>query len=296
MYLLDYGLGDWETLDSTTSAGITATFGFSQAVQGMISIAGYLGKTDDVATYTTLYGKIINAFNAAYFNSTSMLYGGGQQAALALALDMGAASSMETYKSVAANLASKVVANGYWTTGEISLPSLFRVLMNSGHNELLFTLMSSTSYPSYGYEVAQGATSLWEQFNGNSVDSSLNHFMFGYGDTWLRRLSGLGQSPGSFGWANITYRPIIVGELTTASATYRSFRGTASAAWTLDSGLTYAIVVPVGSIGTVILNYTTVLESGSEMVAGSNGIESFATVNNMTTVVVGSGSYNFTAH
>jgi hypothetical protein len=295
-YLLDYGLGDWETLDSTTSAGITATFGFSQAVQGMMSISEYLGKADDNAKYTALSGKIINAFNAAYFNSTSMLYGGGQQAALALALDMGAASSTETYKAVAANLANKVAATGYWTTGEISLPSLFRVLMNSGYNELLYTLMSSTSYPSYGYEVAQGATSLWEQFNGNSVDSSLNHFMFGYGDTWLRRLSGLGQSPGSVGWANITYSPIIVGDLTTASATYRSFRGTASATWRLDNGLTYAVVVPVGSIGTVILNYTTVLENGSDMVAGRNGIESFETVNNMTTVVVGSGSYNFTAH
>jgi hypothetical protein len=168
--------------------------------------------------------------------------------------------------------------------------------MNSGYNELLYTLMSSTSYPSYGYEVAQGATSLWEQFNGNSVDSSLNHFMFGYGDTWLRRLSGLSQSPGSVGWANITYSPIIVGDLTTASATHRSFRGTASATWTLNDGLTYEIVVPVGSIGTVILNYTTVLESGSDMVAGSNGVESFAAVNNTTIVVVGSGSYNFTAH
>jgi alpha-L-rhamnosidase len=120
--------------------------------------------------------------------------------------------------------------------------------------------------------------------------------MFGYGDTWLRRLSGLDQSPGSVGWANITYSPIIVGDLTTASATYRSFRGTASATWTLGNGLTYAVVVPVGSIGTVILNYTTVLESGSDMVAGRNGIESFATVNNVTTIVIGSGSYEFTAH
>jgi alpha-L-rhamnosidase len=71
-YLLNYGLGDWETLDSTTSAGITATYGFSQAVQGMISTAGYLGKANDVAKYTVLAGNIINAFNAAYFNPTSM--------------------------------------------------------------------------------------------------------------------------------------------------------------------------------------------------------------------------------
>ncbi|KAN0110622.1 glycoside hydrolase family 78 protein [Hyaloscypha variabilis] len=295
-YLLNYGLGDWETLDSTTSAGITATYGFSQAVQGMISIAGYLGKANDVAKYTALAGNIINAFNAAYFNPTSMQYGGGQQAALALALDMGAANSTETYKSIAASLVSNVATTGYWTTGEISLPSLFRVLMNSSSNELLYKLMSSTSYPSYGYEVAQGATSLWEQFNGNSADSSLNHFMFGYGDIWLRRLSGLSQSPGSVGWANITYSPITVGDLTTASATYRSFRGIASATWKLDSALTYEIVVPVGSTGTVVLNSTTVLESGSDMVAGSNGIESFATENNTTTIRVGSGSYNFTAH
>jgi alpha-L-rhamnosidase len=209
---------------------------------------------------------------------------------------MGAANSTETYKTIAASLASDVAATGYWTTGEISLPSLFRVLMNSSNNELLYTLMSSTSYPSYGYEVAQGATSLWEEFNGNSVNASLNHFMFGYGDTWLRRLSGLSQSPGSVGWANITYSPIIVGDLTTASATYRSFRGIASATWNLDSALTYAVVVPVGSMGTVILNSTAVLEGGTDMVAGRNGIESFATENNLTTILVGSGTYHFTAH
>jgi hypothetical protein len=294
-YLLNYGLGDWETLDDTTSTGITATYGFSQAVQAMVTIAGYLGKTADVANYKTLSDNIINAFNTAYFNSTSMSYGTGSQADLALALDMGAVNSTETYQSLAASLASKVEASGYWTTGEIALPSLFRVLMKN-NNSLIYTLMSSTSYPSYGYEVTQGATSLWEQFNGNTVNASLNHFMFGYGDTWLRRLSGLSQSPGSVGWANITYSPIIVLDLTTASATYRSFRGIASATWSLDSALTYSIVVPVGSMGTVILNSTTVLESGSNMVAGSNGIASFTSEGGVTTVQVGSGSYVFTAH
>ena len=293
-YLLAYGLGDWETLDNSTYVGVTATYAYAIAAAAMIDISGYLGNSSEAFKYTTLLDNIIDAFNTAWFNSSNNTYMSGTQADFALALDMGAVNSTETYMAVAENLVSAVSKEGYWTSGEISLPALFRSLQNSGNNELLFTLMSSQTYPSYGYEIAQGATSLWEQWDGGS--GSLNHFMFGYGDNWLRTLSGLQQAPGSVAWADILYKPVIVGNMTSASATYRSIKGAANAAWSMSGFiLTYTITVPVLSKGQVVLGYRSILENGAAIVSGENGIISISTNGNITTINVESGTFVFTA-
>jgi len=119
--------------------------------------------------------------------------------------------------------------------------------------------------------------------------------MYGYPDSWFTALSGLAQSNTSVAWQAIDYRPLTLSGLTSASHSYRTIRGTASADWSLSgSTLTYDIVVPVGSIGTVYLNRTTITESGSAISAGSNGIISVSTSGSNTTAIkVSSGTYYF---
>lgn len=181
-----------------------------------------------------------------------------------------------------------------WTTGEISLPSLFRVLHAAGQDEPLYSLMVNTNYPSYGHEILNGATSLWETWDAVTSHSSLNHFMFGYGDVWLRQLSGLGQEDNSIGWGNITFRPILLSNLTSASASTITPRGLASASWTTEQGfLNYTIVVPFGATGTVSLPFQNITESGTN-VSNTSGIVSVERVNSTTILVVGSGTYTFT--
>lgn len=292
--IIQGGLGDWESFDTTTPVNLTSTFGYQQAVSAMMQIANILHKKSDAAKYTALNKKIQTAFHAGFFNTTTKAsYASDSMASNALALDMGAVPSH--YQSAVFNsLLQKINEDAYHLmVGETALPSLFRVLQAHGRDDVLFDMMSVTTNVSYGFQVAQGATSLWEHWDG--VTGSLNHWMFGYGEAWLRRLSGMAQVEGDVGWKDVDFQPVVVGNLTHASATYRSVRGMVAASWELDGdALVYNITVPVGSTGNVVLSSWEVTEGG-QMLKTGDGIERVQKKGQKTTVVVGAGAYNFHA-
>jgi alpha-L-rhamnosidase len=296
IFLLNYGLGDWANFDPCTPVGVTATFGYQQAVNAMITIATALGKTSDAATYSKLQANIRNAFHAKYFDTSSNAsYSCGSQASNALALDMGAVPA-QYQKAVTDSLVASLRSNGnHVTVGEIALPSLFRCLQAANRNDVLFDMMSLTTSPSYGYQVVNGATSLWEYWDGVTGHGSLNHFMLGYGDTWIAGLSGIQQADTSTAWTTINLIPVVVGDLTGVKASYRAPNGVVSASWSKRGGmLTYDVVVPVGSTANVVLNGTSVTEGGAPP-AGRPGVLSVTQNGTITTVVVGCGSYYFAA-
>jgi hypothetical protein len=300
-YTLDYGLGDWETEDGSTPLGITSTLGYQQASISMYQIATILGKTEDAVQYYALNANILKAFHSKFFNynASNPSYGSGSQASNAIALDIGAVPT-EYYNGVLANLISSCWVNepgtGYgwhFTVGEIGLPSLIRALQAGGRDDVVFDLMTSTTNVSYGYQVMQGATSLWEHWDGTS--GSLNHYMFGYGDTWLRTLAGAQQTNTSTAWAGLKFMPVVVGDLTSASSSYRSVRGWVNASWVLDGKtLTYDVTVPVGSTATVYFNSSQITESGQD-VKSIGGMSWTQWGNQAGQVEIGSGSYMFVA-
>lgn len=294
-YLLDYGLGDWVTFDPCTPTGVTATFGYQQVVNAMITIAAAIGNADDAAKYTQLQASIRQAFHAKYFDTASNAsYSCGSQAANAIALDMGAVPS-PYQKAVANSLVGSLQANGnHLTVGEIALPSLFRALQGAGRDDVIFDMMSLTTNVSYGYQLVNGATSLWEKWDGYTGGGSLNHFMLGYSDTWIAGLSGLQQDASSVSWQRINFIPKVVGDLTYAKSSYQTPNGVASASWALQqSSLVYDVVVPVGSTAKVVLTGSDIREGGQDL-AGRPGILSHTANGLQNTVIVGAGTYNFT--
>lgn len=119
---------------------------------------------------------------------------------------------------------------------------------------------------------------------------------YGYGDTWLLKLSGLSQKEGSTGWKEIEYKPLVVGDLTSASTTYRTPRGTASASWAVEGGrITYEITVPVGSVATVTFPSVSAKENAKELKAAASGegIMSVKAGKGETVIRAGSGTYSF---
>ncbi|RYP00449.1 hypothetical protein DL763_000801 [Monosporascus cannonballus] len=297
-YLNDGGLGDWLTLDKTTPKGLASTFGYHSAVSDMAEIEEILGNDAEAANYRALADEIKGGFNSMWFNNTgSPHYATNCQGCNAIALDMGAVAD-EHKADVLANIIASLEAHGWhWTVGEISLPSLIRVLHKAGRDDVLFRLFSQETVPSYGSQVLYGATSLWEHWDAPETGGSWNHFMFGYGDTWILRLSGLAHGEDSVAWRRIDYRPVVVGDLTSARTSYRTPQGVASASWELNgTALSYDVVVPVGSRGTVYLNSTSVTEGGRRLRAGRDGILTVERRDHGQTVIaVGSGSYRFEA-
>jgi alpha-L-rhamnosidase len=300
-YLLNYGLGDWITFDNTTPVGITASYGYAKGVAGMITIANAIGNTSDATTYSGLLDNILASFHATYFNNGNTSYGSDSQASNALALDMGAVP--EKYQTaIINNIVTSIVNNtNHLTVGEIALPSLIRSLHSLGADDTMYDMVVNLTSPSYAYQVLHGATSLTERWDGPTAScggcNSLNHFMLGYIDSWLAQLSGVSQSNSSYSWNSIDYSPIMLKNLTTAASSYRSPKGIVAASWVLDDKQTiyYNVTVPVGAIGTVSLPFERITERGKSVKVGKDGVISMGQLNGTTTIVIGSGSYVFTA-
>ena len=294
-YLLNYGLGDWSDLAGTTPVGLTATFGYQQVAAGILQIASALGRTEDAETYSALNTHIQQAFHAKYFNSSSQSYAAGSQGCTAAALDMGAVPG-SVQSAVFSHLVESFASNDYHPTfGEVLLPSVFRALQAVGRDDVLFNMMNLTTSPSYGDMLENGATSLWEGWEALKNGDSLNHWMMGYASTWLIGLSGISQQNTSVAWQKLQLKPLVVGDLSSASASHRTPYGVVSSAWTKEGKtINYTFTIPVGSTALVYLSGTSVTENGSSLQVGRDGILSLeSSLNHSTIIGVGSGSYNF---
>jgi alpha-L-rhamnosidase len=246
-HLLDYGLGDWIAFDTSTPKGVTATFGYHRAVSALARIAKVIGKDADAVKYEALAGDIGSAFNAKY--ATGDTYGSGSQACDAFALDMGVVPAGKK-DAVLAHLVDGIKAKGYHlTVGEIALPSVFHVLSAAGRDDVIHAFATQTGNPSYGYQVAHGATSLTESWDGPTSGNSQNHFMLGAIDEWFHAgLAGLGQADDSIAFETLLIRPAVVGDVTRAAATYETPRGHAATSWRrTGKKLRLDVTVPPGT-------------------------------------------------
>jgi alpha-L-rhamnosidase len=246
--LLDYGLGDWATINASTPTGVTATYGYYKAVDALASIATVLGNPADAATYGALRTAIGQAFHARYYDAANHTYATGSQCSDALALDMGIAPD-----GVLDHMIANLAANGYHLNlGEIGLPALFDALAAAGRNDVVYGIATQTTAPSYGAMLARGATSLTEFWDGSG---SQNHFMLGAIDKWFTAsLGGIDQSASSVAYQDLVIAPAVVGDLTSVSARYRTPRGTVVSEWVrAGSKVTLDVTVPVGTTATVRL-------------------------------------------
>lgn len=250
--LLDYGLGDWATINATTPTGVTATYGYYRAVDALAAVADALGESADADQYARLRDAIGQAYQAKYYDAANHTYANGSQTCDALSLDMGVVPA-DQRDAVLAHLVANLTANGYHLDlGEIGLPALFDVLWSAGRSDVVFQIATQTTAPSYGAMVARGATSLTEFWDGTG---SQNHFMLGAIDKWFTfGLAGINQAPDSVGFADLVIEPAIVGDLTHVLARYQTPRGTVASEWRRSGQrVSLDVQVPVGSTATVRL-------------------------------------------
>ena len=119
--------------------------------------------------------------------------------------------------------------------------------------------------------------------------------MLGYGDIWVQGLAGISQSNTSVGWKEIILKPVVVGDLTSATNSFRSAQGIVSASWVKNGGtLNYDVSIPVGSTALFYVNGTTVTEGGYYLTIGQRGVLSIENLSSSSAVVgLASGDYSF---
>jgi alpha-L-rhamnosidase len=307
----DFHFGDWLDFFSTakntrfgsTSTDLIATAYFARSTDILQRAAKILGKEKDAARYAESLEKIKAAFQKQFIAADGTV-GEGTQTAYVLALDFDLVPA-ELQAAAAAKLAQDVRERGHLTTGFLGTPHLLTVLSRFGYTREAYALLNREEFPSWLYPVKQGATTIWERWDGQKPDgsfenkdmNSFNHYAYGAVGDWMYEvLGGINIDPAAPGYKHVLIQPQPGGGFTHASASHVSPYGRIATNWKLSSRkLELEVVIPANSTATVRLPQTVpsaVTESGRALARGS-GITAVTAQGADTLVEVGSGRYVF---
>jgi alpha-L-rhamnosidase len=250
--IVSYGLADPSPASTQTPANVTDTSYYYQITQIVAQVATLMGNTADATTYNTLAAQIKTSFNSTFYNASTAQYSGGTQTAQACALNQGLATANPS--GVAQALATTVQQNNNRIdTGAVGAKALLRALCDNGHSDTAMALALQTSSPSWGNQVLEGATTLWETWIGTGGFDSHNHIFYGDVSAWfMEYLAGI--RPGSPGYQSVIIKPEITGALASAQATHNSPYGTISNSWQMTGqNIAMSVTIPPNSTGVVYL-------------------------------------------
>jgi alpha-L-rhamnosidase len=261
--LTTWGLGDWVPVKSTSPVELTSTCYYYADAVILAKAAKILGNEADYQTYSALAEKIKNAFNAKYLDKTTGIYGKGVQTELSVPLFWGLVPT-EMKAKVAENLAKKVEADGFHLdVGLLGQKAILNALTENGYAEVAYKVAAQKTYPSWGWWIANGATTLYENWNIQAEsDISLNHIMFGEIGAWIYKgLGGIRPDAAQPGFKNVILQPHFVAGMEHFEARHNSPFGEIISSWKREGkGMSYKVVVPANSTATVKLPEMTGLE------------------------------------
>ncbi len=300
--------GDWVAVEKCPGA-IVSSFYYYYDVRILSDIARLLGKAGDAAAYDKLSAEIRTAFHREYYDPKTGDYADGTQTAntLALFLDL---APREVRGRVWGRLFDNIVYrhDSHLTTGFIGVKYIMELLSRQGNTDLAYDIACQTDYPSWGYMVENGATTLWELWQkreGPSMNSH-NHPMFGSVGSWFTKaLAGINLGGNATGFEEILISPAMVRDLAFASGSLRTVRGDVACSWSrADRSVRVEVTIPVGSQAEVVipkfqLRDIRVMESGmpvfekGRFVSGPAGIEDAADKDGAIRLRIGSGRFVF---
>ncbi len=309
--IVTYGYwGDWSQpaaycvdgspVSRTTPRQLMST-GFLYYCSRLVSkMAQILGKQDDQLKYDTLAQRTAAAFNRMYFNSEIGAYGNNDQSANSFALFLGLVPQKQVPR-VVENLAKNVkAADGHLTTGNLCTKYLIEALGAHGRADLAYEIVTRKTYPSWGYMLANGATTLWERWENlaGAGMNSHNHPMMGSVDAWFYKyLAGINANSQAPGFRRIVIQPHPVGDLTWVRARYTSMYGLIRSAWWKDDkGFRLETSVPENTTAVVYVPASDVRHvlEGGKTAASAPGVKWLRNENGAVLLEVGSGDYEFT--
>ncbi len=236
--------GDWcppgSVLPKRTPVELTSTFYYYNDVLLLSKMADVLKEEDDKSYYSKLAEEIKDAFNKRFLTSNGydvikmspIDQGTGQTSnILPLFYDM---VPQESKKETIQKLVNLITNDQdyHLDTGIVGTKYVFDVLTENGYADIAYKIVTQESYPSFGYMIKEGATTLWERWEklmGGGMNSH-NHVMFGSVDAWFYKyLAGL--SPINAGWKKFKVKPYIVGDLNHVSSSITTVRGKISVSW-----------------------------------------------------------------
>jgi alpha-L-rhamnosidase len=297
-----------------TPAALTSTWYYYHDTLLLSRIADVLGRHAEAARYSALTEEIRDAFNNEFLNGNryasnnygllTYAYISQTSQTLPLYLDM----TPEDQREGALKMLKQAVVDQsdcHVDTGIVGTRYLLDVLTANGMAAIAYKVATQRSYPSWGYMIEEGATTLWERWEkleGQGMNSH-NHIMLGSVDAWFYRVIA-GLAPAEPGWKRIRIKPHILGDLTHATATVKTIRGEVHVSWEKgEAALNFNVGLPANTLADVYVPLVdrmgAVKEGGNSIWAGGKAAEA---VSGITTVgeegeylhlIAGSGFYEF---
>jgi alpha-L-rhamnosidase len=307
--------GDWLSVNEKTPLDYIDTAYFAYSVKLMTEMAGALGKMKEASEYAELFSNIKSAFNRKFVQPEAKLAVDTQTAyALALYMDL---LPQELRALAVERLAKKIRDNDTrMTTGFIGTRVLLPALSSAGQQDLAVQLLQSHKFPSWGYEIDQGATTIWERWNsytkekgfGGEQNASMNsfaHYSFGAVCEWMfSRLAGIDVDVGGAGYYQTLVHPMPPAldsnpehpPIEWVRAHYDSIHGRIATSWRRNKdNFELDVSIPANTYAAVYLptnEIAAITESGKPISKGK-GINFISKESGNVKLNIGSGTYHF---
>lgn len=272
--LTDWGLGDWVPVKSVTPKELTSSIYYFVDADILAKAAKILNNEADYQKYSTLASKIALAINAKYLNRETGIYGTGFQTELSAPLFWGIVPENLKAK-VAENLADRVIADDkHLDVGLLGTKTILNALSENGYADLAYEVAAQETFPSWGWWIVNGATSLYENWPIDATrDISLNHIMFGEIGAWYyKALGGIKSDAAQPGFKNVLLKPNFVKGLGSFKTSHSGPFGDIQSSWKRDGNtVVYQVVIPANSSASLQLSGKKVSQNGKTVYTTANG-------------------------
>jgi alpha-L-rhamnosidase len=250
-------LGDWLTpkgsfRGTTPPAQLINSIHYLYQLQLASKIAKVLGKESDASSYDAKGAAVSKAIHQRFYNAGAYTYANGDSVFEAFPLLTGVVPP-ELRKAVMEKLEHtiRVQNGGHLDTGMHGTYFVIRYLMEADRNDLVYELTSKKDYPGWGYMLANGATTAWESWTGQS---HIHDTLISIGAWFTEGVAGIRSDGATPGFKRFVIKPAVVGDLTFAKAKYRTIHGEIVSDWRIENGtFKLTVVVPPGTTATVFV-------------------------------------------
>lgn len=297
------GFGDWLSINANTPRDLIGTAFLAYDASLMAQIAAVLAKPREAAKYRRLFADVKKAFAARYLKGSEVLSASTPPSEARQRMDRADAISRGNLKAVdygpvtsqvfntnlftptqtayvlalhfdllpeklrplaVAELVADIERRGmHLSTGFVGAPYLPHVLSDNGRLDSAYALLHQKTWPSWLYSVAQGATTIWERWDGWTEENgfqdpgmnSFNHYAYGSIGAWLyQTVAGIEIDPAMPGYKHIILRPQPGGGLTHACGSLKTLYGELISRWTIEKDrFDWTVVIPPNTTATVYL-------------------------------------------
>lgn len=267
--LTTWGLGDWIPIKSVASKELTSSLYYYTDALILSKAAALTGNKEDNIKYAALSEKIKNAINEKFLDREKAIYAKGLQTELCAPLQWGVVPD-DIKQRVADNLAEAIKANGNkMDVGLLGTKAILNALSENSYSDLAYQLASQETFPSWGWWIVNGATTLFENWPlDTKSDISMNHIMFGEIGAWMYKSpGGIFPDEKNPGFRNVILKPHFVKGLDSFSASHDGPYGKIVSSWKRNEGkVEYHVEIPANSSATMNIKASAITLNGKDIV------------------------------